>query len=261
VEVEAIAMRMTTSLMDPERNQHRNGTVPMAPPPGKGLRRSSRRLASVVVLILVGMLASGGGVYLWQNAQVRDQRAVIAAALEQRNAARGDVAALIARLTDVQTKLAASRSAARKGLAKLQARFDAMVGPTLANGKYVGMIKAIGSDQRPPRLLFDVEQLFAGAAADRAATEDGAMPPGETHIPNDIYIRNANPQWRMIPMDPASKVALVSYPFGQIDGPRIVSLEVFSSLYSSGRGFLSSFPYWITVRKGTIVAIDQQFVP
>ena len=137
-----------------------------------------------------------------------------------------------------------------------------MLGRPLADGRYFGTFAALDATQEPPKLVIDVAQWFTGPAADAAAEQDGVLPPGESHVPNDFYIRNEDPRWRMLPIDPSTKVSLVTYPFGQIDAPRVVTLERFGILYStSDKGSLSLFPYWITVRDGVVVAIEEQYIP
>ena len=119
----------------------------------------------------------------------------------------------------------------------------------------------VGVDQDPPRLVIDLEQFFTGPEADAAASEDGVLPPGEQHVPNDFYIRNENPQWRVVPIDPATEVSLVTYPFGQIDAPLVVTLGRFGKLFDSDKNFIAGFPYWITVSDGVVVAIEEQYIP
>jgi hypothetical protein len=129
-----------------------------------------------------------------------------------------------------------------------------MVGPTLDDGRYFGALIAVGADQEPPRLMIDIEQWFTDQAAIAAAIEDGVIEPGEI-IPNGYYIRNENPRWRTIEIDPAATVSLTVYPYGQVDDPQIVSLERFADLS------LGWSEYWITMEDGRVVAIEQQYIP
>jgi hypothetical protein len=121
---------------------------------------------------------------------------------------------------------------------------------------------AVGATQSPPRLVIDLERFFTGSAADQAAKQDGVLPPGEQHIPNDVYIRNRSPEWRVIEVDPSTHVSLVTYPFGQIDGPRVMTFGRFGIVFNSiDHPELPMFPYWITVHGGKVVAIDEQYMP
>jgi len=109
--------------------------------------------------------------------------------------------------------------------------------------------------------VIDVAQWFMGDAADEAAIEDGNMPPGEIHVPNDFYIRNVDHRWRIVMIDPAARVSLTTNPFGSIEEPKVVSLERFANLYASRNTSLRWFPYWITVRDDTVVRIEEQYIP
>ncbi len=102
--------------------------------------------------------------------------------------------------------------------------------------------------------MIDLQQWLTGEEAIAAAIEDGVIEPGEI-VPNDYYIRNENPRWRTIEIDPAAKVSLTVYPHGQVDDPQIVSLERFADLS------LGWSEYWITMAHGRVVAIEQQFIP
>ena len=108
-----------------------------------------------------------------------------------------------------------------------------MVGPALDDGRYFGALIAVGATQRPPRLVIDLQQWFTGEDAIAAAVKDGAIEPGEI-IPNDYYIRNENPRWRTIEIDPAATVSLTVYPYGQIDDPQIVTSSGSLTCHSDG---------------------------
>jgi hypothetical protein len=221
-----------------------------------------RRRALVAILLVAALAIGFGTAFVWQHGIVNDRRDALAAAVADGNQAHQQATALLDRVQGLQQRLDATNAAARHKVAKLQARLDAMLGPALADGRYFGRFFAVGATQTPPRLVIDLEQFFTGPAAVAAAKEDGALPPGENSIPNDVYIRNESVQWRILPIDPAAKVSVVSYPFGQVDSPRIMPLAQFGhAYYGHGVDSLPGFPYWITVRHGTVVAIDQQFIP
>ena len=43
--------------------------------------------------------------------------------------------------------------------------------------------------------------------------------------------------------------------------PAEVKLERFGELFGSTEGYLPLSPYWLTVRDGVVVAIEEQFIP
>ena len=130
-----------------------------------------------------------------------------------------------------------------------------MVGPELDDGEDLGALVALGATQRPPRLVIDLQQWFTDQEAVAAAIEDGVINAGEI-IPNGYYIRNENPRWRTIEIDPAAKVlSSRSTHTARSTVAQIVSLERFADLS------LGWSEYWITMEHGRVVAIEQQFIP
>ena len=83
-------------------------------------------------------------------------------------------------------------------LSAAQAELVSMLGPALPDGKHFGALIAVGADQEPPRLVIDIEQWFTDQAAFDAAEEDGVF------LDHPDYIRNENPRWRTIEIDPAA---------------------------------------------------------
>jgi hypothetical protein len=215
----------------------------------------------VAVAVVVAMVVCVAAVFA-----VRDRNTTIATVTAQRNQATALAAAQAAQLARVRAQLAAARRAAGVDTANLQAQLDAMLGPPLADGKYLGILVAVGANQEPPRLVIDVEQWFTGDAATQAARQDGQLPPGETSVPDGYYIRNQNPRWRTIPIDPATTVSMTVWPNGQVSAPQVMTLERFGALFNTIAGGPRADathydPYWITVRDGKVVAIHQQYLP
>ena len=101
-----------------------------------------------------------------------------------------------------------------------------------------------GQTLEPPRLIIDVEQ-FTGDEAVQAAIDDGAVPSDWTAVENRFHIRNVDPRWCVIEVDPAASVRLTTYPYGDIDEPRVATLERFGELFASSR--LLRCSYWITM--------------
>jgi hypothetical protein len=206
---------------------------------------------------VVAALIGGASVFAWDRTGSRDRSDALASAIDARNEALATAATLSNRVDGLQDELARTRTQATNlegHLAAAQAELLAMVGPTLDDGRYFGALIAVGADQEPPRLMIDIEQWFTDQAAIAAAIEDGVIEPGEI-IPNGYYIRNENPRWRTIEIDPAATVSLTVYPYGQVDDPQIVSLERFADLS------LGWSEYWITMEDGRVVAIEQQYIP
>jgi hypothetical protein len=73
----------------------------------------------------------------------------------------------------------------------------------LPAGAWAGFIREIGADW----LDFDLACFFVGDAANTAAAEDGVE---EIPVPNDYYIRNANPAVRRVPVAAGATVYVLN---------------------------------------------------
>jgi hypothetical protein len=228
--------------------------------PGTGtpiLRERRRPVTLTVALIFVAALVGGASVFAWQRFDARDRSDALADAVAQREAARDRATTLTGRLDGLQERLTGveARTTDLEGqVSAADAELVAVAGPVLDDGKHFGALIAVGANQKPPRLVIDIEQWFTEQAATDAAIEDGVIEPGEI-IPNAFYIRNENPRWRIVEVDPTAQVALTVYPYGQVDDPQIVTFQRFSDLA------LGWSEYWITVEDGRVVAIEQQYIP
>jgi hypothetical protein len=212
-------------------------------------------MALTLALIIVAGLLGGASVFAWDRTGSRGWSGALADAIAQRDAAKGEVVTLNDRLSGLRSRLTEARAqvaALEDTVSAAEAELGAMLGPALPDGKHFGALIAVGANQEPPRLVIDIERWFTDQAAVDAAIEDGiTVDPGI----NGYYIRNENPRWRTIEIDPAAKVSLTVYPYGQIDDPQIVSLERFADLA------IDWSEYWITMEDGKVVAIEQQYIP
>jgi hypothetical protein len=211
---------------------------------------------------VVAALIGGASVFAWDRTGSRDRSDALASAIDARNEAIATAAILTDRVDGLRDTLANARARAtdlENDVAAARVELLAMLGPALPDGKYFGELYAIGANQDPPRLVIDIEQWFTDQAAVDAAIEDGiTVDPGI----NGYYIRNANPRWRTVEIDPTAKITLTSYPYGDPTDPREYSLDDFGDLfYSFNEMPLHAWPYWVSVKDGKVVAIEQQFIP
>jgi len=220
-------------------------------------RDRKRPIALIAVVALVAALIGGGSVYAWQRIDARDRTSALENAISQRDAAQDQVASLTDRLDGLQARLAdvrADASAFEAQLSKARAELRAMLGPALPDGKHFGALIAVGDDQDPPRLVIDIEQWYTDQAAFDAAEEDGVFLDYHPY-----YIRNENPRWRTIEIDPAARARVYLQTHTALV-ERIVSLSRFAELFSRHDGVPESSPYWITMEDGKVVAIEEQFI-
>jgi hypothetical protein len=109
-------------------------------------------------------------------------------------------------------------------------------------------------------LTVDYAEILSGAEAAAAATAHGE----ESPPPNDYYIVNDNPKLREFPIDTAMTVKVVSQPGGGVvtEGYGMAFGTWYDVLCGmSTDDFVADRPYWITIEGGTIVAIEEQFLP
>jgi hypothetical protein len=259
---EACAMRTEPAI---RRNDHLE--VPEAP---AGAPRT--RTLVVALIIVSALFVTAAGVAVWRSTEVGNRDDEIATLRAERDVALTEASAtaeradaLAGRVDRLEARLTAtvgSQEALAAKLVNTRATLERMLGPALADGRHFAYVVAVGAAQEPPRLVLDVAQWFTDRAAADAAIEDGVLPPGSTSIENGYYIRNDDPRWRVVEVAPGTAVDLVVYPFGDIENPRAVTLARFQELFRlDQQEAIRGFPYWVTVEDGTIVGVEQQFIP
>ena len=242
------------------------------PPPHEPRRRRRTALLALaaVAVAVAAVAAAGGGLYLQQHGRADDARSALRTSQRSLDAAHRALHSVTAqnrtlgaRVERLTADIDSARHGATHRIAQLEAELAAMAGPALTDGRYFGRLYAFGGTQDPPKLVIDLEQFFTGAAADRAAHEDGVLPPSEAHIPNDIYTRNVNPLWRILEVDPGATVSLVTFPgSGDPSSPAQFDVPRFGKIWEENKSdIVDKVPYWITVRDGTVTAIEEQFIP
>ncbi len=109
-------------------------------------------------------------------------------------------------------------------------------------------------------LVLDLGYLLTGDEANEAAAEDGV----ETPVPNGYYIVNDNPKRRTVPISPDARVRYIpadpccDLVAGDLDAwIDAVNGEVMTDMM----GEMGTTWWWITVRAGQVVAIEQQYFP
>lgn len=247
----------------PERTTVARAPIPTGP--ARAPRTARPTTAVAVVLLLLGALVGGGATSLWQRTEMSDTERSLDQALAERDRARSALGATEGRMEGLRAQLAADAeriAGLERAVDRTQARFDALAGPPLAEGRHFGYLIAAEATQEPPRLVLDLAEWFTDDEAITAALEDGL--PREAAGENGYYIRNDSPRWRTLWVDPATTVTLATYPRIDPEQPTPYPFERFAELYASLDGpdrLLRLSPYWITVEGSRVVAIDEQFLP
>lgn len=131
--------------------------------------------------------------------------------------------------------------------------------PVLEDGRYFGSIRSV--DTQAGTLRFDLAYLLTGDAANQAAAEHG----DEVPVPNDIYIVNDNPKLRTLPISPDLEVWIIDWKrcCDLVRGKVGPFLAAFATRHHpwDARYQGRQAPYWITVRDGSVVRIEVQYLP
>jgi hypothetical protein len=130
----------------------------------------------------------------------------------------------------------------------------------LADGRHP--VYLTGLDVAERTVEFDLIQYLTGDEADAAFHDDS---PGQSGgAPNDFYIVNDNPRLRTLPIARDVSVAVLGPPVSSTSA-HVIALEAFPD-YLAGDlvpadDRLWYNPFWLTVRAGEVVAIEEQFTP
>ena len=124
----------------------------------------------------------------------------------------------------------------------------------IADGRHFVFVKETGDTA----VTFDLAILLSGRAAEEAAEKAG----DEIPVPNDYYIVNDDPKLRTVIVGDAVEVSVYDWSRCCDDHTRI-SFDDFTGIVARPtehfHGTLS--PYWIRVRDGRIVRIEEQYLP
>lgn len=131
-----------------------------------------------------------------------------------------------------------------------------------ANGRNAVYLTSIDTSRR--KISFDVIQFLTGdAAVQEYRRQNPDDPQGEP--PNDYMIRNENTQVRTAGVDAGVVVQLVRL---REDGDADLDPGTFDELprylepdAPPDSPFLSHNPFWLTLRNGVVVRIEEQYVP
>jgi hypothetical protein len=139
-----------------------------------------------------------------------------------------------------------------------------LVRPPASIAQY-GYVRSLVASGSAHRMRFDPALWLSGATANRAAIEDGVIPPGET-IPNDYYVRNESTRQLTYTVPRTARITVVTNEFlSGVQSTRIPVSELAAivkgrnprnrKLYGPGLGF------WARIVGDRAIALDQQYQP
>ena len=108
-------------------------------------------------------------------------------------------------------------------------------------------------------VTLDYIQFLTGDDAAAAATAAGE----ESPPPNDYFIVNENPRLREFPIKPGISVPVVYSPDGMSDpsGTELTLSAWLAGLTGATADYYTSNFYWVDVVNGTVVGLEQQYLP
>lgn len=114
-----------------------------------------------------------------------------------------------------------------------------------------------GIDVSGRTMIYDQIQFLTGAAAKKAYKEDNPSAT-EDAPPNDYWIRNVNPKLYTVPI--ASGVSITLNVLG--DGGSTDKPATLAQLHDDlQKPYSGTVPFWLTITGGSIVKVEEQFVP
>jgi hypothetical protein len=133
-----------------------------------------------------------------------------------------------------------------------------------ATGEQFGFIRSVSTAGPAATLAFDEAEFLTGDEAQRAAEADGAVPPGEP-VPNDYYIRNPDKSTQTLPVANDAKITARRCQLCRNGRPGNVE-DFLGAFMKTGQTYADPYRgaeslYWLTIEDGTVVAIDEQYVP
>lgn len=130
----------------------------------------------------------------------------------------------------------------------------------LDDGQYYAFIKQISFCAIPEgEMTFDMVELLTGAAALKAAKEDGEIPKEQDSIDNDYYIRNRNPLLRTFPISEQPELKLLHDNSNLWQLARHVNGD--SGPMGADQPYIAEDLFLLTIEKGKIVKIETQYLP
>ena len=136
--------------------------------------------------------------------------------------------------------------------------------PAPSPAEHFGYIRSVSTAGPAATLAFDEAEFLTGKAAQQAAEDDGAVEPGEA-VPNDYYIRNPDKATRTLRI--AGDVKITAKRCSLCRNGKPGELGPFLAAFMKGRQTFADpyrgkySQYWLTIRNGEVVAIDEQYLP
>jgi hypothetical protein len=136
--------------------------------------------------------------------------------------------------------------------------------PTRPAAEQFGYIRSVSTAGPTATLAFDEAEFLTGNEAQRAAEEDRAVPPGEP-VPNDYYVRNPDKATKTLRVAADAEITARRCSLCRKGQPGNLD-DFLASFMKTGQTYADPYrgaesQYWLKIEDGTVVAIDEQYVP
>jgi hypothetical protein len=122
--------------------------------------------------------------------------------------------------------------------------------PALEDRRQFGLIKSVDLQSSPATLTFDPAELLTGDAANQYAAARG----WEVPVANDSLIANDDPTLRTLELSPDAEIVLMDW--NRCCEPVAADREKLAAA-----DFTHAWGYWVTLRDGLLVKIEEQYHP
>jgi len=225
---------------------------------------ASRKLwIAVAVTAIAGVLIGGGAMWAIQKQSLTRVEAKLAAAEISASAQAERIAQLeatVASATAAAQALESSPTPAPAVTPTTTPTAAPVPTPGKATREFSFIEKATVTGSTAS-VSADYAQYLTGPAAIAAATAHG----DESPPPNDYYVVNDSTKLRTLPVKAGISVKLVSKPDGTMDvNTYSVPLATWAGYYASPTattGSITGAGYWLTVKSGVVIGIEEQYVP
>jgi hypothetical protein len=181
-------------------------------------------------VLVVALLALGGGYLL----------------------ARGDGAETVPPSSGTPAS-SATEEASATGTSPTSGPSPTPIADALADGRHFVFVESATAS--PGSLRFDLAEFLTGPEAEQAAQDHG------DEMVSGYYIVNDNPRLRRMPVSDAADVRYISVSqcCELVPGDWDAFVEAVDA--TAQTDYDRTAPWWITIRGGRIVAIEQQYLP
>jgi len=210
----------------------------------------------VVVIIILAVLATGSGIYLWQKSSFSKEMAKQSQQTQEENQK------LQQKINNLQNQVAQLQAQKETPASKEEPTGQAITGTE----KAMGYIKTVYENGGKRYLDIDYVQWLTGDEATKAMGEDGKCPvniyPDPSYcIPNGFYVRNQNPKIRTFEISKDVQISRATAFDYSPTGVKSISYEEFKNLFALKDSYFRNIPFHIEVVNGLVIKITEQYIP